>query len=470
MWCGRCYTSSESVKFPVKKKALDEYEDMEDPNERERLTVAWGKKHQSEDEFHFGRNGDHCMVPFECDTCIFRKLQRRSPDVTSPTDDLLLACIRRVNLDAFWSRSKDTVRGNKEKIALSLKFSEAVGLSGSYTVDGALPDFDHCGYEVAINIVLYSRRPGAHSNEYTQFDTVRKLRTAYSNHCRSTAQANRSSWSIGDTKGKYQRLGTDPCGSFWFYRFMEGMKRRMGQDWRPNKAISKTLMLRVLKEAEVRIDGATSPAELNRWIVFNTYATVCYVVSLRGSEGLLLDLGGLNRKWGVGREKYVVIALLGKIKGETGDRAHLLPCVVKTSSGIKVRMVLKRLLDFKRSVGQVNGPAISDLKGKILDSRALNDAFLEILEDLFESARDLFPASIGDIETLRKRIHVFRTLRRTSDSIAIEEKVAQADIDVVNRWQAVEKAAGSRPNRPMRQHYAELELLLKPFLRYAWAM
>ncbi len=181
-------------------------------------------------------------------------------------------------------------------------------------------------------------------------------------------------------------------------------------------------------------------------------------------------MGGLRRKWGVGREKYVVIALLGKIKGETGDRAHLLPCVVKTSSGIKVRMVLKRLLDFKRSVGQVNGPAISDLKGKILDSRALNDAFLEILEDLFESARDLFPSSIGDIETLRKRIHVFRTLRRTSDSIAIEEKVAQADIDVVNRWQAVEKAAGSRPNRPMRQHYAELELLLKPFLRYAWAM
>jgi hypothetical protein len=57
-----------------------------------------------------------------------------------------------------------------------------------------------------------------------------------------------------------------------------------------------------------------------------------------------------------------------------------------------------------------------------------------------------------------------------SDSIAIEEKVAQADMDVVNHWQPVEKAAGSRPNRPMRQHYAELELLLKPFLCYTWVM
>jgi hypothetical protein len=244
----------------------------------------------------------------------------------------------------------------------------------------------------------------------------------------------------------------------------------MGQDWRPNKAISRALLLRVLREAEGRIEGATSPAELNRWLVFHTYAMVCYVVSLRGSEGLLLDLSGLNRKWGVGGERYVVIALLGKIKGETGDRSHLLPCVNKTSSGINVRKSLKRLLDYKRSIGQVRGPAISDLGGRIYDSRALNDAFLEILEDLFDTARDLFPASIEDKEILRKRVQAYRTFRRTSDSIAIEEKVAQTDIDVVNRWQTVEKAAGSRPNRPMRQHYAELELLLKPFLRYTWVM
>jgi hypothetical protein len=470
MWCGSCYSSSGNVKFPVKKKALDEYEDMTDPNEKERLQVAWGKRHEPENQFHFGRNGDHCMVPFECDTCIFRKLQDRSPDVTDPADELLLACIRRVNLDAFWSRSKSTVCGNREKIALLLELSKAIGLKGPYVVDGPLPDYDHCGYEVAVDTVLYSQRPGRHSKEYTQFDTVRKLRTAFSNHCRSTAQANRSSLSIGDTKGKYQRLGTDPCGSFWFYRFMEGMKGPMGQDWRPNKALSKALMLRVLKEAEDRVEGATSPAELNRWIVFQTYAMVCYVVSLRGCEGQLLDLGGLNRKWGVGGERYVVVALLGKIKGESGDRSHLLPCVAKTLSGIKVKRSLKRLLDFKRSIGHVVGPAISDLEGKIFDSRALNDAFLEILEDLFESARELFPASIDGIEELRKRIQAYRTFRRTSDSIAIEEKVAQADIDVVNRWQTIERAAGSRPNRPMRQHYAELELLLKPFLRYTWVM
>jgi hypothetical protein len=124
-----------------------------------------------------------------------------------------------------------------------IKFSKAVGLKRPYVVDDPLPDFDHCGYEVTINTVLYSWQPGAHSNKYTHFDTVRKLHTTFSNHCQSTAPVNQSSWAIGDTRGKYQQLGMDPCSWFWFYRFMEGMKRHMGQDWRPNKAISRTLMV-----------------------------------------------------------------------------------------------------------------------------------------------------------------------------------------------------------------------------------
>jgi hypothetical protein len=157
-------------------------------------------------------------------------------------------------------------------------------------------------------------------------------------------------------------------------------------------------------------------------------------------------LSGLNRKWSVGGDDYVVIALLGKIKGESGDRAHLLPCVPKTSSVIKVREKLKQLLDFKKSIGQVTGPAISDIRGKIYSSRLLNDAFLESLKDLFDTHRELFPASIEDKETLRKRIQAYRTFRQTSDSIAIDEGVDQTDIDVVNRWQAVEKAKGSRPS------------------------
>jgi hypothetical protein len=44
----------------------------------------------------------------------------------------------------------------------------------------------------------------------------------------------------------------------------------------------------------------------------------------------------LNQKWSVGEDEYVVITLLGKIKGEAGDHAHLLPSVTITPSGIRV--------------------------------------------------------------------------------------------------------------------------------------
>ncbi len=67
-------------------------------------------------------------------------------------------------------------------------------------------------------------------------------------------------------------------------------------------------------------------------------------------------------------------------------------------------------------------------------------------------------------------VQVYRTLGRTSDIRALVMKVGRNDIDVVNRWKALEQADGNRPHPPMRQHYAKLELLIGPFLRYTLAM
>jgi hypothetical protein len=114
----------------------------------------------------------------------------------------------------------------------------------------------------------------------------------------------------------------------------------MGQDWRPNQAMMIKLLLKVLSKTEGRLEAAETEEEKNQWIVVNTYITVCYVVLLRGSEGLLLDLLGLNRKWGLGGDKHLTIAVFGKIKGKTGDQAHLLPSVPVTSSGIQVEASL----------------------------------------------------------------------------------------------------------------------------------
>jgi hypothetical protein len=63
-----------------------------------------------------------------------------------------------------------------------------------------------------------------------------------------------------------------------------------------------------------------------------------YVDSLRGPEGLLVDLEGCRQNFLKGlEENYVIIAHFGIVKGEHGERQHLLPTASVTGSGIKVR-------------------------------------------------------------------------------------------------------------------------------------
>jgi hypothetical protein len=410
------------------------------------------------------------MVPFECDECIFRKLRKVDPLPRDPQDDLLLACIRRMNLDAFWSRAQDTVLGNRDKLADKLSLSHLVGLKGPCVHDGPYPDYDHCGYEVAIDMLLMSRRPGKNARTHLQFDTIRKLQSAFGNQVRSSPQSTRTVMALGDQKGRYLRFATDPCASLWFHRFLEGCRYRMGQEWRPNQAMSIPLLMATIEGIEGKILGAPTPRELNRWTVLHTFMLVTYVVSLRGPEGFLLDLEGLHRHWRDDVEDHFIITLRGKIKGEHNARCHLLPCVPVTGTGLRIRDSVKRLLELKANQGLTDGPAISKENGHLFSSRAIDDSMLEVLEDLFGSNRDLFPTKIETIQDLRKSYQVFRSLRRTSDTQALESRVSKDDIDVVNRWAGVEKAQGRRPGREMRHYYADITLLLKPFLRYTRAM
>ena len=445
---------------------------------------AWKKLHRKPDAFLHARNGDHVMIPFECDGCIYRKLRGKNPpkreEDESTTDSMLLAWIRCANLDAFWSLASSTVEGNARKMKLVLKFSTQVELSGPYHHTEALPSHDYCGYEVAIQMLLNSIRPGKNNPKYTQFDTIRKIRTGYSNFIRASNQANSYTLTMNDQGGRYQRISSDACGSLWFKKFLKGCQNRMGQEWMPNKAFNTPLPKRFIREVEDQIAHSTDEDETHEWIVFSAYITTCYVISLRGNEGFLLDLDGLVRHWTKAEQDHIIFALLGTIKGEHHDLAHLIPCTNKTSSGIPVRNIIERLIKHKRKLGFVDGPAISDSKGILYSSQDMNDKMLMLLLKIYDELPDLFPVEIAaminkpsnDREVILKKYYsVFRTLRRSSNSRALEmnDFLKQDDIDIVNRWRSKEKANGKRPNHSMKQHYAEVSLLLRPFLRYTKA-
>jgi hypothetical protein len=108
------------------------------------------------------------MISFECDLCIFRKLRDQSaPDLTNAIDSLLMLSIRRINLDALWSRATSTVEGNAGVMARGLRYSKLLGLTGPYLATRPLPYYDHCGYEVALKLLTDYRERARYQLTHT---------------------------------------------------------------------------------------------------------------------------------------------------------------------------------------------------------------------------------------------------------------------------------------------------------------
>ena len=125
------------------------------------------------------------------------------------------------------------------------------------------------------------------------------LRSAYSSHVRTTQSGNTGQLSWVDKKGQHVRLTDDKCGSLWFSRFMIGLKIRMGHIFKPNMALSHSLLLKIIQKAESNITEDFKSEESGIWVVFVTYVVITYVLSLRGTEGQMLELGGLKN---IGKE------------------------------------------------------------------------------------------------------------------------------------------------------------------------
>ena len=142
--------------------------------------------------------------------------------------------------------------------------------------------------------------------------------------------------------------------------------------------------------------------------------------------------------------------------------------LIKKKSGINVKYTIQRLVNITRDVGITKGPAISDSKGFLLASRDLDNMLHEILTEIFEMDSSLFPPTITAPEEIIESYRVNRSLRRTANTRALEEKVDGEEINLVNKWEQM-GATGKRMNsQPMKHHYAQFDLLIKPFKRYTY--
>ena len=113
------------------------------------------------------REGDHLITPFECYLCIFVKLKNRDPIAQSEEDKKMASCIRKTNLDAFWSRSLTTVTKNLRLVMNLAHLPKTVGLNSPFPNHGPFLNSYHCGYQIATSMLLMSTKPGRHDKSYT---------------------------------------------------------------------------------------------------------------------------------------------------------------------------------------------------------------------------------------------------------------------------------------------------------------
>ena len=160
------------------------------------------------------RRGDHLLVPFRCDQCVIRGLRRVSPGTIGGHHHLkepdLKMAVQRVILDSFRSRESSVVRSKEAVVRRAINDSLSLKFRPLFPPRSPLPE-DVDDIAIAILSVQASLRPGRYK-DYSQYDTICGIRSAYRNLARSSAGAVTKNWTLaGDNRRatRLSKLATD---------------------------------------------------------------------------------------------------------------------------------------------------------------------------------------------------------------------------------------------------------------------
>ena len=242
----------------------------------------------------------------------------------------------------------------------------------------------------------------------------------------------------------------------------------MGDNVRPDRAISVGIMQETFRQLEFEWnEGVNDKYEL---ALEGAYYIITYCCALRREEIGKADLGGISKHFeesGVHATPHVVIALLGRFKGETGTAYHLMPLVLRTRSGLEPRKWIGRLLGIYRKRGISHGPFFRNEKGAALQVSEMSEIFYRRLSFVQYFRPDLLPRDV-DIDDV---YGISRSFRRGSTSRATDRGVPPEIIDANNRWRKVERAESMKTTSlSMQEQYTDVTLTLNQLLRYSAEM
>ena len=408
-------------------------------------------------------------APFQCHDCWFFNITRRRPKADNHTDRVLLSLIRRVNLDILWSRESSTVVNTYNSVYTSAKIAVSLGMPLQNIEQGPWPVGDHCGFAIAVTMLRKSLDPGRNDALYQQFDSIRKLRSAWRNtYLNSVLGSNVTQVFMGE-KGRTYRLTADPTYSQSFTKFIHGCEKRMGRRVKQDQAVSIAILKELLKNFRSELQEKKVTRERKRDIIMSANSLVVgYCGALRGGEILLAEATSICEAIESGRiheHPHVLLCLMGRFKSETGERNVILPLASVTASGIEVRWwmeALVKILEVERRSEGSPGPAFCDRSGFVLGSNFLNEKFHEALERVQTLRPDLIPSNVK----VREIYNMYRSLRRGAVLRANELEYDQSVIDMNNRWRQMQSARG-KAKLPMGQLYLDILLSLISHIRFS---
>jgi hypothetical protein len=408
--------------------------------------------------------------PFQCDYCWFVNLTKRQARDIFDADARLLAYIRRVNLDIFWSKEPGTVGNTLRALEKGKKMSEEFGLPPVALTVGPWPVADTCGFQIAIEILRSSQLPGKNDTSYTQFDSIRKLRSAYLTVYESGPARCLDNGCIKTDKGQILSLINSATQSRLFTMFMQGCERRMGRLVKQDMGLSFDMLMCLLSKYDKELEEDNVTMERKRMILIcaGTFV-ILFAGALRGGEVFMLEASEFVRRRDDGRNLdkngHVVVPLMGRFKNETGERNLVIVLANETEGGLAIRKWVDRFtaLLLAEGRGKITGPAICDSEGFVLERWKVNGELQSMLKRVQSENRNIIPADI-DVE---KKFSTYRSFRRGATTRAKEQGVSEATIITNNRWRAVQGKQGGLPNLPMSQLYVEITQALTTKLRFS---
>ena len=409
-------------------------------------------------------------APFQCDRCWFVNLHKREPNDLSLSDIRLQSYIRRVNLDVFWCREPSTVKTTLAVLEKGKRMSRELGLPPIRIPIGSWPVGDTCGFQVAIEMLKASQRPGKNASSYTQFDSIRKIRTGYLNAYEAGPARCLNNSVFKSNKGQMFAMIGGATQSKLFSMFLMGCEKRMGRVVKQDLGISFEMIQGLLRLYEGDLSEEGIREERKRMIIV---AGSCFVIlwagALRGNEMFMLEAGEFVKRRDDGRllEKngHCVIPLMGRFKNETGERNLLMVLANKTRSGLRIRHWVDKLSELLKSEGRglEPGPAVCNPDGYCMESWRLNEELHSVLERLRDESPLIIPSDI----VISESFNIRRSFRRGATTRAKEQGVNETTIELNNRWRKVQNSQGNVPRLPMSQLYTEITQALTSKLRFS---